>query len=209
MVRENSEQNSINTANTLSNRKLLCILIAISSLAVVLIVVNIFTALNDRVSINETEENAIDAEYYTFKDNYLNTTKEAERLLSQDNVDPNAVIQLYQSYIDQYWAEEEYQRADYFIYDRHFKLMSANFKEEALDELLKIDFSVFDGVKQYSYHQAIIGLASELDRPEIVAQYTPLAEKNKSAYDESYRASEESMLKNGTSNIGIQEVEDE
>lgn len=183
---------------TANNNKLVMILTVLALIIIGLVVGNVIINLrhNNEVSTNETatedkkEMTPEQAAYYSYVDNYNMVKQKAEELLKQNPVNVNALIDLYRPHIEQYLGEKQYDRASAFIRAERDALISAGFEQQALDELLKIDYSVFNEPEQHKYYNDIIDLAKKVGNSEVVAKYEPLAAQTKEAYDKNNAASD-------------------
>ena len=100
-------------------------------------------------------------------------------------------MNLYNPVINTYLGEGDFASAQTFILLRNDNLISRDFKKEALDALLAIDYNIFPEVIQNRYYNKIINLAKELNEKDIEEKYQVLADKTKAAVEAASRASAE------------------
>jgi len=136
------------------------------------------------------EEQVLYDEYVSYVDDYNAVRAEAKNLLGQDPVDVDAIVDLYNQYINQNIANNELDRASSYMYAEYEDLLAGGFKQEALDALVVMDFSVFNEPEQYRWYSIVVSLANELGNGDVVLQYEPLMAQTKAAYDANYAAAE-------------------
>lgn len=163
--------------------------IVIIGLVVGIVVVNM-NGGDEIVTSKEDEDEISYQEYTNYVEEYDAVRAEAQRLLGENPVDVDAIIKLYSKYIDANLANDELDRASSYIYAENEDLLAGGFKQEALDAMLVIDYSVFDEPEQYRWYVKIIDLANELGESNIAKEYEPLAASTKAAYDANYAAAE-------------------
>ena len=137
-----------------------------------------------------SEEQVLYDEYVSYVDDYNAVRAEAKNLLGQDSVDVDAIVDLYNQYINQNIANNELDRASSYMYAEYEDLLAGGFKQEALDALVVMDFSVFNEPEQYRWYSIVVSLANELGNGDVVLQYEPLMAQTKAAYDANYAAAE-------------------
>lgn len=204
-----------NKSLTIILASLCCVAIALA----VIVIVNHFNTTSEtstdsssKLSNLSEEEKALYESYTNYVETYNQTKAKAAELLAQEPIDVQAIISLYTERINQCLANNELDRASSYISAERTDLLSKNFKKEALDALISIDYSVFNEVEQHRRYTNIISLAKELDENEIVSKYEPLAAKTKAAYDANYAAAakvatEEIIIENDESEEIIMEGE--
>lgn len=175
-----------------SNNKVLVGILVVLGLVIVglgagIAIVNLNNNAGQDEEVATTEEQKA---YYDYVNDFDKVKEKAKELLSQSPVDATALVNLYDPYIEQCLADGAVDRASAYIQERNQNLISAGLKKEALDELTKIDYSVFNEPEQYRYYSMIVELAKELGESGVVAQYEPLMTKTKEAWDRNYAAAE-------------------
>ena len=128
--------------------------------------------------------------YNDYNENYKNAKDQATAILDQEPIDVAAINTIYSTYIQKYTSEKEFDRAAAFIRAERDLLLSKNLKQDTLDFLTTIDYSVFVEPEQHRFYLSIIDLAKELNRNDILEKYEPLAASTKAAYDANNAASE-------------------
>ena len=131
------------------------------------------------------------AKHYRFIAIYNDVAKKAEELYSHGKVSADEIMNLYNPVINTYLGEGDFASAQTFILLRNDNLISRDFKKEALDALLAIDYNIFPEVIQNRYYNKIINLAKELNEKDIEEKYQVLADKTKAAVEAASRASAE------------------
>ena len=115
---------------------------------------------------------------------------QASVLLSQNPVDVNAIINLYNPIIEKAY---EFDRTDYAVsvmIDRRYLLISNGFKREALDVMLSENYDKLSDADKYRMYDAIISLAEELGDTAAVEKYKPLREEVSASYWLDYNMTE-------------------
>lgn len=172
-------------SNNPNNRNLLIILLALSTIAIVLAAFVIFQAIpkNDQSKPQEVakeqpsteEKNQQEAE--DFNKEYQNFEEQANALLAQNHVEAEDIIALYTQQINKMEKEEKHDKITTFIREEAEALVSKGYKKEALNELIKYEYDQYDLLPRFIIYNKIIELATELGEPEIVEKYEALKAK--------------------------------
>ncbi len=164
---------------------------------IVLVVVNsvlLFRPKNEPA--NENEEDIDFAMEYVSEEGKAGVVKHREinakvnELRNSSSVTPSDITKLYQPVIDEYINSKDIQHVYMYIMEQKDVLVSFDFKQEALDELEKVDFNMFDASDRYRLYSAVIDLASELGKNDVLAKYESLKAGVKDEYERSFAGSE-------------------
>jgi len=169
---------------------ILCVVIVGLIVGIVVVSLNSGRSQDTQVTENSEEMSEEQIEAQNYKDSFDKVRAEAKKLLAENPVDPTKIISLYSPYIEKSLADKMVDRASAYIRAEQDDLLTAGYKQAALDELLKLDFSVFNEPEQYKYYLEITELAKDLNRSDVVAKYEPLVAQTKEAYDRNYAAAE-------------------
>lgn len=169
---------------------ILCVVIVGLIVGIVVVSLNSGRSQDTQVTENSEEMSEEQIEAQNYKDSFDKVRAEAKKLLAENPVDPIKIISLYSPYIEKSLADKMVDRASAYIRAEQDDLFTAGYKQAALDELLKLDFSVFNEPEQYKYYLEITELAKDLNRSDVVAKYEPLVAQTKEAYDRNYAAAE-------------------
>ena len=177
----------------ISNNKILTGILVFLCVAIVGLSIGIAVVkMNQSQTTGNSEE--MTAERIAYNDyvaDYDKVKAEAEKMVASGSASASEIINLYSPYIEKCLADGATDRASAYIRAEQDSLISVGFKNEALSELTKIDYSVFNESEQYKYYTEIIELAKELNDSSTVAKYEPLAANTKEAYDKNYAAAEQ------------------
>lgn len=169
----------------------LCVLVVVIVGLIIGIVVVTINASNGEIAEEQTSEDQISYnEYVEYGDTYRNIDAEVKEMLKKNSVDMEAINKLYAEQITKNIESGQLDRASSYIYAQRDNLVENGFLQEALETSLAIDYSIFDGAEQYRQYSAIVEIAKELGRAEVVAEYEPKLEETKAAYESSYYGSE-------------------
>ncbi len=130
-----------------------------------------------------TEEDLIEGETMEDARKRISTGAELEKnkneieekvgeLLEADEVDVDAVNELYNNGIERAIQLDRKDYAVKLVLSRNEAFLSKNMKREALDAMIAVDVEMFDNVEKYYYYSEIIELAEKLNDKELVAHYT-------------------------------------
>lgn len=111
-----------------------------------------------------------------FKQEYDAVLAETQRLLGEEPVDTVAIRELYAKAMSGYMSAATYGNVQDLMIAEYDSLVSGGFKEEALDALVQVDFSIFPESVQNRWYNRIVDLARELGDDELVAEYQQLAD---------------------------------
>lgn len=169
---------------------LLCVLIvAIVGLGIGIGVVMLNSKEEVAVEDKSTEEEGIVSTatleqietYEAFRQEYDAVLAETQRLLSENPVDTVAIRELYTEAMSGYMNAATYGNVQDLMIAEYDSLISGGFKEEALDALVSVDFSIFPESVQNRWYNKIVDLAQELGNVDLVAKYQQLADMTKEA----------------------------
>lgn len=161
----------------------LTLLIVILTVGVVVIKVNNGDGRIGEEELEVTEEDLIEGETMEDARKRISTGAELEKnkneiekkvseLLEADDVDVDAVNELYNDGIEKAIQLDRKDYAVELILSRKEAFLSKNMKREALDAMIAVDVEMFDNVEKYYYYSEIIELAEEINDKELVAHYT-------------------------------------
>lgn len=168
-----------------SGNKGLVILLCVLAVVIVGLGVGISVVmLSNRESggvVVENEDQVLEEEtaYYEYADDFAAVLAEADELLRQNPVNVEAIKLLFREPIDRYLENGDYTdivRAATYVTAETQKMLSGGFEREALDELLRIDLSVFNKPEQYRQYMTVIDIAGNLGEDAIVSEYKILAD---------------------------------
>ncbi len=136
-----------------------------------------------------TDEDKIAFEDYINRFNEVSVR--ANTLYDRGSVLANEILDVYGPTIDYYLSRNDYSNAQTFILMRTDDLMKYNYKKEAMDTLINIDYSFFPKAIQNRYYHRIVSIANGLGEDEVVSKYQKLANDTEAAVEEAKRQSQE------------------
>lgn len=170
------------------NKGLMGVFCGLVLLIIVLVVGIVVFRMNNGGGVGEdeleiTEEDLIEGETMEDARKRISTGAELEKnkneieekvgeLLEADEVDVDAVNELYNEGIEKAIQLDRKDYAVELILSRNEAFLSKNMKREALDAMIAVDVEMFDNVEKYYYYSEIIELAEKLNDKELVAHYT-------------------------------------
>ncbi|MBR3172687.1 hypothetical protein IKF21_02120 [Candidatus Saccharibacteria bacterium] len=181
----------MNRGDIMVNNKFLVGILSFLCIAIVGLSVGIAVVrINQSQTANSEEMTAERIAYNDYVADFDKVKAKSAELVKKSSVSASEIINLYSPYIEKCLADKAVDRATAYIRAEKNALVEAGFKREALDEMLKIDYSVFVEAEQHKYYLEIMELAKDLNDSDVVAKYEPLAASTKEAYDKNYAASE-------------------
>ena len=177
-----------------SENKWLAMALALMCVVIAVLAGFVFVGINrggEEVAVNE-DSGEVEAptaeriEYMKFEEKFNATQIEAQKLMDGGQVE--AAMALYDEAKKEYEQAGEYSRVQEYILAEYNILMAAGLKQEALDALVSNNYEIFPANIQHRRYKQIISLAQELGRADIVAQYEPLEEETRAAFESSNAA---------------------
>lgn len=177
---------------TLSLKIILCCLVLG---VVILVIANVVVFLNSKNEVANEDDNIDFAMEYVSEEGKAGVVKHREinakvdELRNNPSTTASDITKLYQPTIDEYINDKDIQHVYLYVMEQKDVLVSFGYKQEALDELEKVDFDLFDASDRFRLYSAVIDLASELGKNDVLAKYESLRDGVKDEYERSFAGS--------------------
>ncbi len=109
--------------------------------------------------------------------------KEIKQMLEAGNVDTNAINQKYRSAVEEWMQKKNETRVSMYILDWLDTLSSKGYGKEAINEIVKIDFSSLGDTNRQKVYTLIANTAGKLGESEIQQRYNNLANEAQEAFE--------------------------